>query len=552
VDELIERHREIGGVGVAVVRLGLQALEDDRLKARREAVHDRARPRRRRREAGLNLGDARGGAEGRPARAEPVHRHAELVDVHAPVERGLLELLGRHVAQLALEDVDLGDRLALLPLRDAEVDELGVTVLAHQDVGEAHVAVDDAQGLALGVLERVRVVQRLRDPLEDEREVAEVAPVAVPELAVQQHQVRAVDVLHDQEGQVLVLAELEHRRDVRVLKPRAEAGFIQEHPIVVRAVAMVRVAPHPRRHRREPVRRPRRGDQHHAAHPAVQGAEVIHLGHNRSVDDVVEAAGPGGRAGGGGQSSYQGGHMEYFRYLVERLARSAGRGRSGLRRRRRRDRARGDRRAAGRGRGRPHLLPEDGRRHGLPGHHRRHPAPLRLRPDSTASPPDAEALARRDVPALARTITASRPRSTARTRRAACVRPARPPRTVPVLGITGTGGAGKSSLTDELLRRSASTTPTRSASRCSPSTPPAPRRRRAARRPHPHERHRPARGVLHAVAGHPRPGSELPGRHLDAMVRLPRPPAPTWSSSRPPASARATPRSPTSPTWRST
>src|SRR6476646_10060198 len=48
------------------------------------------------------------------------------------------------------------------------------------------------------------------------------------------------------------------------------------------------------------------------------GAEVVHLGHNRSVDEVVAAVveeDPHGVA----ISSYQGGHVEYFTYLVDRL-----------------------------------------------------------------------------------------------------------------------------------------------------------------------------------------------------------------------------------------
>lgn len=50
----------------------------------------------------------------------------------------------------------------------------------------------------------------------------------------------------------------------------------------------------------------------------AQGAEVIHLGHNRSVDDVVRAA-IQEDADGIAISSYQGGHNEYFRYVVDRL-----------------------------------------------------------------------------------------------------------------------------------------------------------------------------------------------------------------------------------------
>jgi len=51
----------------------------------------------------------------------------------------------------------------------------------------------------------------------------------------------------------------------------------------------------------------------------AQGAEVIHLGHDRSVDEIVEAAICEG-AHAVAVSSYQGGHMEFFAYLVDRLA----------------------------------------------------------------------------------------------------------------------------------------------------------------------------------------------------------------------------------------
>ena len=48
------------------------------------------------------------------------------------------------------------------------------------------------------------------------------------------------------------------------------------------------------------------------------GAEVIHLGHNRSVHDVVKAVLQEG-AQGVCISSYQGGHMEYFKYMKDLL-----------------------------------------------------------------------------------------------------------------------------------------------------------------------------------------------------------------------------------------
>src|SRR3954447_19216915 len=49
-----------------------------------------------------------------------------------------------------------------------------------------------------------------------------------------------------------------------------------------------------------------------------QGCEVIHLGHNRSVQEVVDAA-IEEDVQGVAVSSYQGGHVEYFEYLVELL-----------------------------------------------------------------------------------------------------------------------------------------------------------------------------------------------------------------------------------------
>ena len=50
----------------------------------------------------------------------------------------------------------------------------------------------------------------------------------------------------------------------------------------------------------------------------AQGVEVVHLGHNRSVEDVVRAA-LQEDADGIALSSYQGGHTEYFKYMVDML-----------------------------------------------------------------------------------------------------------------------------------------------------------------------------------------------------------------------------------------
>jgi methylmalonyl-CoA mutase cobalamin-binding domain/chain len=53
------------------------------------------------------------------------------------------------------------------------------------------------------------------------------------------------------------------------------------------------------------------------------GAEVVHLGHNRSVDDVVTAA-LAEDVQGIAISSYQGGHVEYFKYMIDLLRQRGG------------------------------------------------------------------------------------------------------------------------------------------------------------------------------------------------------------------------------------
>ncbi|MFW3168625.1 fused isobutyryl-CoA mutase/GTPase IcmF [Geodermatophilus sp. CPCC 206100] len=177
-----------------------------------------------------------------------------------------------------------------------------------------------------------------------------------------------------------------------------------------------------------------------------QGAEVVHLGHDRSVDAVVRAA-LEEDVQGVAISSYQGGHVEYFTYLRERLA-TAGAGHvqvfgggGGV--------IVPEEIALLRDRGVTIFSPEDGQRLGLPGMVNELIRACDV--DLAAEGPDVDALRTGDPAALARAITvleAGRdPELAARVREAAAGR------TVPVLGITGTGGSGKSSLTDELLRR---------------------------------------------------------------------------------------------------
>ena len=177
-----------------------------------------------------------------------------------------------------------------------------------------------------------------------------------------------------------------------------------------------------------------------------QGAEVIHLGHDRSVEAVVRAA-VEEDVQGVAVSSYQGGHVEYFSYLVEQLReRGAGHvqvfgGGGGV--------IVAEEIALLRERGVTIFSPEDGQRLGLPGMINQLVREADV--DLAAQPPALDALLAGDPAALARAITVLEQGRDADL--AAAVHQAAGRRDVPVLGITGTGGSGKSSLSDELLRR---------------------------------------------------------------------------------------------------
>ncbi|SCF67502.1 fused isobutyryl-CoA mutase/GTPase IcmF [Streptomyces sp. MnatMP-M17] len=179
-----------------------------------------------------------------------------------------------------------------------------------------------------------------------------------------------------------------------------------------------------------------------------QGAEVVHLGHNRAVSEVVDAV-LEEDAQGVAISSYQGGHVEYFEYLVallhergaghvrvfgggggvivpeevERLARSAVR----------------------------IFTPEDGQRLGLARmvNSMIKACDVVLWEQEPVDPADVIA---GSPLALARVISGLETGSVAQDQ-IRVLQQAAAKRSVPVLGITGTGGSGKSSLTDELVRR---------------------------------------------------------------------------------------------------
>ena len=180
------------------------------------------------------------------------------------------------------------------------------------------------------------------------------------------------------------------------------------------------------------------------------GVEVIHLGHNRSVDEIVTAA-IQEDVQGIAISSYQGGHIEFFKYMVDLLH----------------ERGAPDIKVFGGGGGvivaneieelHRHGVariysPEDGARLGLQGMIE-HMIRTAARDLSSELPAHLEPLYDGETRTLARVITALENSTLPESMHRDILKRASSRERVPVLGITGTGGSGKSSLTDELILR---------------------------------------------------------------------------------------------------
>ena len=182
------------------------------------------------------------------------------------------------------------------------------------------------------------------------------------------------------------------------------------------------------------------------------GAEVIHLGHNRSVEEIVTAA-IQEDAQGIAVSCYQGGHVEFFKYIIDLL----------------RERGEGHIKVYGGGGGvivpeeiagiesygvRKIFSPDDGRRMGLQGMINLilEECDFSLDRDIVA---ETSRLAEQDVRAVNTLISLAEQAVHDHATGYAALRETirGMSQDVPVIGITGTGGAGKSSITDELVLR---------------------------------------------------------------------------------------------------
>jgi methylmalonyl-CoA mutase len=178
-----------------------------------------------------------------------------------------------------------------------------------------------------------------------------------------------------------------------------------------------------------------------------KGAEIIHLGHNRSVKEIVETA-IEEDVQGIAITSYQGGHVEFFKYMKDLLEENGC----------------GHIKIFGGGGGTilPDEIeelhqygisriysPDDGRQMGLEGMIEDviRQCDISLNGDAVYNKPMTLGEVR-DVRKIARQIT-----NAENGNGVAVMTKTSGTSGIPVLGITGTGGAGKSSVTDEIVRR---------------------------------------------------------------------------------------------------
>lgn len=183
----------------------------------------------------------------------------------------------------------------------------------------------------------------------------------------------------------------------------------------------------------------------------ASGAEVIHLGHNRSVEEIVQAA-IQEDVQGIAISSYQGGHVEYFKYMYDLLKEK---GASHIR-------------IYGGGGGviipkeinELHdygiariFSPEDGRQLGLQGMIDLMMAECDFSTVQGLDERHFDLLKQKDPKTVAAFISYAEAKMIENERDPLLEKLENMQEKSPVVGITGTGGAGKSSLTDELVRR---------------------------------------------------------------------------------------------------
>ena len=206
------------------------------------------------------------------ARERLVQHHAEREQIRSPVQLLKSQVLGRHVPDVALEHADARLLDVVARLGDAEVGDAHQAVEADEQILGRDVAMHDAQRRALRRDQLMRGVQparRLRQHGDAECDRQQ----RLARLHARQHlgQRRSVDVVHQQEWAVGVLAHLERRGDVRVADQAGQTRLVEEHGAKRRVGPQVRVQPFSREKPRKTALLAR--DELDVPHPALGDPE---------------------------------------------------------------------------------------------------------------------------------------------------------------------------------------------------------------------------------------------------------------------------------------
>ena len=239
-DLALRRHPVMrSGAGLERVgegRHGLEALRrilregpfEDRIEGPQRRVHRRRGVRRAREDVTERLGVVRTPEQQFARQSLPGH-DGQGVLIAAGVEGATFNVLGRHIAELSLDDVARRGLEVARNLGDAEIGEAGMAVEADEHVLRRHVAMDDAHRLTGNVFHTVRGGEAARDVEEDtDGHARRDRAVRVAAVLQQLRERPAVDVVEDERELMPDELDVQDGDDVRVMDHRRDARFVLE------------------------------------------------------------------------------------------------------------------------------------------------------------------------------------------------------------------------------------------------------------------------------------------------------------------------------------
>ena len=222
--------------GGALFGVHVQGIEDQRLDLAGKLRDDLARWQELALDDPVHHGEVVVAEKGTAANGELVQQHTQPEYIAAPIERDAFALLGRHVADLALERARAGLLRLLAETGDAEVQQLDRAIEGDHDVGRRDIAMDEATAVRTRL---VRVVQARGNGLDDahtDRQRHRLRPLP---LTLQGPDRLAMHVFHREEVAAIADAVVEDAHDIGVVQRGDDADFVEEHADELRVPSQV-------------------------------------------------------------------------------------------------------------------------------------------------------------------------------------------------------------------------------------------------------------------------------------------------------------------------